>query len=89
MSCGDLDGDVYFVTWNKDITDNISLNQIYPPAALQHDVNPEDQIITEYIHINDLPDHFCNFLEKDILGKAANMWVKMCQLKGEHGPNDR
>ena len=32
MSCGDLDGDVYFVTWNKSITDHVK--SVFDPAPL-------------------------------------------------------
>ena len=52
---------------------------------MQQDLDVE----TETFPSKNLPDHFCNFLENDILGRFANMWVKMSQMKGRYGPNDR
>lgn len=45
MSCGDLDGDVYFVTWNEAITSHV--NETFEPANLQFENIGYDDIQTE------------------------------------------
>ena len=35
LSCGDLDGDLYFICWNKLVLDQMKSDQIMEPCPLQ------------------------------------------------------
>ena len=83
MSGGDLDGDVYFVCWNKVITDHIKVDQIQPPANYQKPDKINEKPFEETI-----ADYFTFYLERDVLGQLANLHLALCDLKGRFGPLD-
>ena len=38
--------------------------------------------------MTDIADHFVFYLERDVLGKLSNMWLALCDSKGQNGPKD-
>ena len=42
---------------------------------------PSDDIVS-------IQNHYIFYLERDILGKLSNMWLALCDQKGQHGPKD-
>ena len=75
MSCGDLDGDLYLVIWNRDLVNSIKEQDIVPPAPLQQDLTEQNVQFDRLIGSEDIRDFYTFFLERDILGPLANTWV--------------
>jgi RNA-dependent RNA polymerase len=74
MSGGDLDGDVYFVCWEETILQHVSPASINPPAKYQkptiiYDKPADSENIADYIVF---------YMERDVLGKLANMHLALC-----------
>ena len=63
MSGGDLDGDVYFVCWEKSIIDHISESSIKQPAKYT-----KPDYINEKPSEETIADYFTFYLERDVLG---------------------
>jgi len=78
MSGGDLDGDVYFVTWDKELLSYISPESIKPPADYSN--NPE--LVKEKPDSDDLADYFVFYLQRDVLGVVSNLWLEVCDQHG-------
>lgn len=83
MAGGDLDGDVYFVTWDERILGKISPRSIFPPAKYS-----KPDIIHEKPAEESIADYFTFYLERDVLGQLANLHLNMCDFLGPHGPRD-
>jgi RNA-dependent RNA polymerase len=79
MSCGDLDGDIYLVMWDKGLLDFVSPEDIHPPAPLQDDHSSQQGSVEEYLESDDICDYMTYFFERNFLGLVANTWVKMAQ----------
>ncbi len=74
MSGGDLDGDIYFVCWEKSILDNLSLDtNSNPPAQYSKPTTMSERPDSENI-----ADYFIFYLERDVLGKLANLHLALC-----------
>ena len=96
MSCGDLDGDLYFISWNQKLLQYIRPKNIHKPAPLQHSTNIFNQDEPENIEFDQLDkiakdqvEYFTLFLERDIIGMVANKWAVLCQKYGKNGPAER
>ncbi|CDW77053.1 rna-directed rna polymerase [Stylonychia lemnae] len=82
MAGGDLDGDVYFVCWDKMLLDNIDPNNIEEPAKYE-----KPQLITEQpADTSHIADYYIFYLQRDVLGKLANMHLALCDQIGVDGP---
>lgn len=74
MSGGDLDGDIYFVCWEPSIISTLSPEKMLPPATYTKPTS-----LTEHPHDSDtIADYFVFYLERDVLGKLANMHLALC-----------
>lgn len=85
MSGGDLDGDVYFVTWDQELLSYITPASMHEPADYSQSelikekpecTNPDDE----------LADYFVFYLQRDVLGTLSNLWLVLCDHYGQHGP---
>jgi RNA-dependent RNA polymerase len=83
MAGGDLDGDVYFVSWDRDLLKYLTPENMMEPASY---VKPT--VLKEKPDSETLADYFVFYLERDVLGKLANMHLALCDLKGRDGPKD-
>lgn len=77
MSGGDLDGDQYFICWDKKLLSQEI--EIYSPASYTSKGVTVDK---PPIHTKNIADHLVFYLERDVLGKLSNMWVALCDKKG-------
>ncbi|KAL9055508.1 MAG: hypothetical protein Q9162_003505 [Coniocarpon cinnabarinum] len=82
-SGGDLDGDDYFITWDKEL--------IPPVEEWNHEAMQHKAAVPEWrenITEEDLKVFFVNHMKQDSLGKIANAWLAQAdQLEG--GPKTR
>lgn len=83
MSGGDLDGDVYFVTWDKELLSYIDPMEIKEPADYS-----KSELIKERPDSEELPDYFTFYLQRDVLGTVSNLWLRLCDKLGPDGPMD-
>jgi len=83
MSGGDLDGDVYFVTWDKELLSYVKLENIKEPADYS-----KSELIKEKPDSEDLADYFTFYLQRDVLGIVSNLWLNLCDKYGQEGPTD-
>lgn len=81
MAGGDLDGDVYFVCWEKSLVDSLDPEMLEPPATYS-----KPTLVNEKPESDTLPDHFIFYLERDVLGKLANLHLALCDQIGRDGP---
>lgn len=81
MSGGDLDGDVYFVTWDKELISYINPSEIHEPADYS-----KNELIKEKPDSDDLADYFVFYLQRDVLGTVSNLWITLSDKLGQHGP---
>ena len=81
MSGGDLDGDVYFICWDQELISGLSVEQMVDPG---HYTKPT--ILKEKPPSESLPDYLCFYLERDVLGKIANLHLTLCDQYGRDGP---
>jgi len=78
MSGGDLDGDEFFVCWDdKLLSQSI---QIVDPAI--YDQNTLKVEKPDPKKCKDIADHFVFYLQRDVLGRTANLWLSICDQKG-------
>lgn len=77
MSGGDLDGDVYFVAWDKELLSYIDPSNIKEPADYS-----KNELIKEKPESEDLADYFAFYLQRDVLGTVSNLWLKLCDKLG-------
>jgi RNA-dependent RNA polymerase len=81
MAGGDLDGDVYFVCWDTELLtyfkrENVEEAQAYEKPKILHEKPDGDT----------LADYFVFYLERDVLGKIANLHLALCDQFGKDGP---
>ena len=38
--------------------------------------------------MKNIADHFVFYLERDVLGKLSNLWLALCDKKGQNGPRN-
>ena len=81
MSGGDLDGDVYFVCWDKTLMAHLTPEMIEPPAKYS-----KPTLLNEQPQGDTLADYFIFYLERDVLGKLANLHLALCDQNGVDGP---
>lgn len=81
MSGGDLDGDVYFVAWDKELLSYIKPDCIKEPADYS-----KSELIKEKPDAEDLADYFVFYLQRDVLGTVSNLWLMLCDKYGQDGP---
>lgn len=82
MSGGDLDGDVYFVCWEKSIIEHLSPDKMKEPAKYQKPTFINEKPVDS----NNIADYIVFYLERDVLGKLANMHLALCDQFGINGP---
>ena len=63
MSGGDLDGDTYFVTWDKELLSYVKPENIQPPADYS-----KCKLIKEKPDSSEVEDYICFYLQRDCLG---------------------
>lgn len=83
MSGGDLDGDVYFVCWDRELISYLSVDQMQDPGNYRKPTTVKEKPPQE-----GLADYFVFYLSKDILGKIANMHLALADQLGPQGPLD-
>lgn len=81
MSGGDLDGDVYWVCWDDSLLQHLKPDMLEPPAKYS-----KPDIIKEKPQGDTLPDYFCWYLERDVLGMISNLHLALCDHYGRDGP---
>jgi hypothetical protein len=79
ISNGDLDGDVYFISWNQNLIPKYYTNfpsiQYYEDKYKIFDKTAGNVSLPEksnFVEKNDIINFFCNFLKNDILGMICN-----------------
>ena len=77
---GDLDGDTYFVTWDKELVNGFAGN--HPPGQ-----NAKQQ--GKDLKNDDPAEHIVNYLKKDNLGKLCDLHMALCDRLGKEGPKDK
>lgn len=81
MAGGDLDGDVYFVCWDESLRKHLKKENLVEAAKYE-----KPKILTEKPQGDSLADYFCFYLERDVLGKIANLHLALCDYYGRYGP---
>ena len=77
MSGGDLDGDTYFVTWDKELLSYIKPQNISPPADYS-----KCELLKDKPDAEDVEDYIAFFLERDVLGTVSKLWLMLCDKYG-------
>lgn len=72
MAGGDLDGDVYFVCWDQELIQSLSVDQMVDPGHYEKPSTVKEKPAQE-----GLPDYFTFFLERDILGSICNLHLAL------------
>ena len=97
ISGGDLDGDIYYVSWNKDIIDGISKRNIPPqedpkyPSTMINE-NKKNNIImnANTISMNDVILSHINTMKNDLVPLISNLYLAHADNDLIHGPfNDK
>ena len=73
MAGGDLDGDVYFVSWDQELMQHLDPSKMEEPAKYEKPV-----VVKDKPHGDSLADYFVFYLERDVLGKLANLHLALC-----------
>lgn len=73
MAGGDLDGDVYFVSWDEQLLAHLSEDKMQPPARYT-----KPDLIKEKPAEETIADYFTFYLERDVLGQLANLHLALC-----------
>ena len=100
ISGGDLDGDVYYVSWNKDIIDGIIKRNVPPqedpkyPAQSSNNNNNinnnNNSIISKTISMNDVILSHINTMKNDLVPLISNLYLAHADNDLIHGPfNDK
>ena len=77
MSGGDLDGDVYFVTWDRELLQYIRPQHILPPADYS-----KNELLKEKPNGDSIADYFVFYLARDVLGIVSNLWLVLADMYG-------
>jgi RNA-dependent RNA polymerase len=83
MSGGDLDGDTYFVAWDKELISYIDPKIIKEPADYS-----KSELVKEKPDADNLEDYFTFYLQRDVLGTVSNLWLMLSDKYGQDGPCD-
>ncbi|KAJ3041241.1 hypothetical protein HK097_002362 [Rhizophlyctis rosea] len=75
LSGGDLDGDVFFVSWDP----RIIPDRLHDPMEYST-AKPPDQL--EKVQVQHIREHFVNYLKNDNLGSIDNNWLATADLYG-------
>jgi RNA-dependent RNA polymerase len=81
MSGGDLDGDVYFVAWDKELIQYVKPENVKEAADYS-----KSELIKEKPDSDDLADYFVFYLQRDVLGTVSNLWLQLADHYGKDGP---
>ena len=82
MAGWDLDGDVYFVCWEKALLGtHLRKDMVVAPQKYE-----KPTILKEKPEGNEISDFFIWYLERDVLGKIANLHLALCDHYGKDGP---
>ena len=84
MAGGDLDGDIYWVSWNKKLISQIDKTLQVEPLKYS-----KPEFVKEAPNSESLPDHFIFYLQKDVLGRLANLHLTLCDKYGRNGPKHK
>lgn len=84
MSGGDLDGDVYFVTWDKELLRYITPEKTEEPADYS-----KNTLIKEGPDGDSIADYITFYLNRDVLGIVSNLWVVVADICGQNGPRSK
>ena len=77
MSGGDLDGDVYFVTWDKELLSHVKKDKIVEPADYS-----KCELLKEQPESKELEDYVVFYLQRDVLGLVSKLWLMSCDKYG-------
>ena len=99
ISGGDLDGDIYYVSWNKDIIDGIVKRNIPPQEDPKYPskVNDENKnnnnsnnnkslIVDKTISMNDVILSHINTMKNDLVPLISNLYLAHADNDLIHGP---
>ena len=81
MSGGDLDGDVYFICWDQELINGLSVDQMADPGTYT-----KATVLKEYPKGDTIPDYIAFYLERDVLGKICNLHTALSDTHGQQGP---
>ena len=92
ISGGDLDGDIYYVSWNKDIIDGIVKRNVpsqedpkYPQQNNNKEVN-NNKIMNNTISMNDVILSHINTMKNDLVPLISNLYLAHADNDLIHGP---
>ena len=99
ISGGDLDGDIYYVSWNKDIIDGITKRNVPPqddPKYTYSNLNKTDENITGIINsnivldktisMNDVILSHINTMKNDLVPLISNLYLAHADNDLVNGP---
>ena len=96
ISGGDLDGDIYYVSWNKDILDGIVKRNVpsqedpkYPQQNSNKDDNKlinNNKIMNNTISMNDVILSHINTMKNDLVPLISNLYLAHADNDLIHGP---
>ena len=95
ISGGDLDGDIYYVSWNKDIIDGITKRNVPsqedPKYPINNNINSNNNIVFEKnISMNDVILSHINTMKNDLVPLISNLYLAHADNDLIHGPfNDK
>ena len=98
ISGGDLDGDIYYVSWNKDIIDGIVKRNVPPqedpkyPTKIgnNNNINSNNIITNKTISMNDVILSHINTMKNDLVPLISNLYLAHADNDLVHGPfNDK
>lgn len=73
MAGGDLDGDIFFICWDQALISHLSPEKMEAPANYS-----KPTLLTQAPRSDNIADHFVFYLERDVLGKIANLHLALC-----------
>lgn len=91
ISGGDLDGDIYYVSWNKDIIDGIIKRNVPPqedpkyPSQMNNNTN-NNNAISKNISMNDVILSHINTMKNDLVPLISNLYLAHADNDLIHGP---
>ena len=97
ISGGDLDGDVYYVSWNKDIIDGIIKRNVAPQEDPKYPVNNKNEdnisgiinsniVLEKTISMNDVILSHINTMKNDLVPLISNLYLAHADNDLMHGP---
>ena len=93
ISGGDLDGDIYYVSWNKDIIDGIIKRNVPPqedpkyPTQININNNLNNNIMmNNTISMNDVILSHINTMKNDLVPLISNLYLAHADNDLENGP---